>query len=407
MDSLAQRARLRRIVPGRFVLLLLAIEATDEFVFGAREAAWPKIRDDLDLTYLQVGVLLSVPLLIGNVIEPLLGILGDVWRRAWLIVAGGMVFAIASVLVSLSQEYWHLLVALIAFSPASGAFVSLSQASLMDHAPKRRERNMALWTTAGFLGVLGGTAAVGGSIATGGGWRYTFAAGGAMAAIAVLASLRFMGKLAGAPSNVRTGIRSRMAASVAGVVSDLRRGRVVRWMLLLEFADLMLDVLLGYLALYLVDVVHASPVQAAAGVGIWMVAGLAGNLTLIPILTRVSGITVLLVTAPAAAGLFAVMLLVPDLWPKMLVIGGLGALASGWYPILQARLYEELPGRSGSAITLGNIAGTLGSLLPLSIGAAAAAWGLDRAMWLMLAGPAAIVVGLWRADRAPRPARRV
>lgn len=403
---MARATRWRRAVPGRFVLLLLAIEAIDEFVFGAREAAWPKIRDDLDLTYLQVGVLLSVPLLVGNLIEPLLGILGDVWRRTWLIVAGGVVFAVSSVLVSVSSQYWHLLFAFIAFSPASGAFVSLAQASLMDHAPERRAPNMALWTAAGFLGVLAGTAAVGASIAAGASWRYTFAAGGVMALVALLASFRFAGQLGGAPSATGVGFRSAFASSIRGIAADIRKGRVLRWMFLLEFADLMLDVLLGYLALYLVDIVHASPAQAAAGVGVWMAAGLAGNLALVPVLARVSGITVLRVTAPAAGCLFALMLLAPDLWAKMAILAALGALKSGWYPILQARLYDELPGRSGSAIALGNLSGMLGGLLPLSIGVAATAWGLDRAMWLLLAAPAAILIGLWRVDRGTRPATR-
>ena len=43
------------------VIALLAIELLDEFVFGAREAAWPAIRDELDLSYVQIGLLLSVP----------------------------------------------------------------------------------------------------------------------------------------------------------------------------------------------------------------------------------------------------------------------------------------------------------------------------------------------------------
>jgi hypothetical protein len=48
------------------VLTLLAIELLDELVFGAREAAWPAIRADLDLSYAQIGLLLSVPMCVGN-----------------------------------------------------------------------------------------------------------------------------------------------------------------------------------------------------------------------------------------------------------------------------------------------------------------------------------------------------
>ncbi|HEX6606012.1 MAG TPA: MFS transporter, partial [Chloroflexia bacterium] len=73
------RRTLRRI--GLFSLTLLVVEFLDEFVFGAREAAWPLIRDDLGLSYAQVGVLLGLPNIVGNLVEPVLGILGDVWRR--------------------------------------------------------------------------------------------------------------------------------------------------------------------------------------------------------------------------------------------------------------------------------------------------------------------------------------
>jgi hypothetical protein len=50
----------------RFVFIFLVIEFLDEFVFGARESAWPLIRADPGLTYAQVGLLLGpVALLIG------------------------------------------------------------------------------------------------------------------------------------------------------------------------------------------------------------------------------------------------------------------------------------------------------------------------------------------------------
>ena len=56
-----------------FVLTLLAIEFLDEFIFGAREAACPLIRTDLDLIYAQGGVvLLSLPSLVGSLVEPVI-----------------------------------------------------------------------------------------------------------------------------------------------------------------------------------------------------------------------------------------------------------------------------------------------------------------------------------------------
>ena len=61
-------------------LIYLLIEFVDELVFGVGEAAWPFIRNDLHLTYTQIGLLLSLPGIIAAFIEPFIGILGDVWK---------------------------------------------------------------------------------------------------------------------------------------------------------------------------------------------------------------------------------------------------------------------------------------------------------------------------------------
>ena len=110
------------------VLTFLAIEFLDEFVGGALEAAWPLIRTDLELSYVEIGVLLSAPAIFAHLIEPAIGILGDVWNRRALVLGGGVVFGAALALVAVSPGFLFLLAAFALLHPASGAFVSLSQA---------------------------------------------------------------------------------------------------------------------------------------------------------------------------------------------------------------------------------------------------------------------------------------
>lgn len=142
--------------------IFLAIEFLDEFVDGVQGAAMPLIRDDLQLSYVQVGMLLAIPNIISNFLEPIFGILGDVGhRRRKLILGGGIAFALALLLIALSHNFPLLLVAFILFYPASGAFVSLSQASLMDIDSTRHEQNMARWALAGFRGKCCGTVGFG------------------------------------------------------------------------------------------------------------------------------------------------------------------------------------------------------------------------------------------------------
>jgi FSR family fosmidomycin resistance protein-like MFS transporter len=91
-----------------------------------------------------------------------------------LILGGGIAFAFALLLISLSHHFFWLLAAFVLFYPASGSFVSLSQATLMDIEPTRHEQNMARWTLAGSVGNVLGPLALAGAIALNQSWRVCF-----------------------------------------------------------------------------------------------------------------------------------------------------------------------------------------------------------------------------------------
>src|SRR5215207_7361237 len=241
--------------PSLFVLTLLAAEFLDEVVFGLREAAWPLIRDDLRLSYTQVGVVLSAPPVIGHVVEPLLGVLGDVWRRRALVLAGGVAFAAGTLLVGLSPSFALLLAASILSNPASGAFIGLSQATLMDAEPGRREQNMARWALAGSAGNSVGPAAVGACVWAGVSWRWGFVAAGALMLLSVAAAWRQPFETPSASGAERT--RTAVSEGLREALRALRRRAVLRWLVLLELGDFTYDILRGFLALYFVDVVGA------------------------------------------------------------------------------------------------------------------------------------------------------
>ena len=256
------------------------------------------IRTDLHLTYVQIGVLLSVPAIAGHLVEPALGILGDVWDRRALLLGGGVVLAASMVLIAASPTFVFLLAALAILSPATGAFVALSQASFMDTDPQRHEQNMVRWALAGSAGVLLGALVVGLSISLGGGWRGIFLVSAAATTLVLFSARRI--PLTGASGgrqhqsfwiNVKSGVAAAMKA--------VRSRSVLRWLVLLELSDLMLDGLHGYLALYFVDVAETSAAQAAVGVVIWTGFGLLGGLMLIPLLERIRGLTYLRVSAVA------------------------------------------------------------------------------------------------------------
>ena len=392
-----------RILPRvtTLMLVILVIEFLDEFVYGIREAGWPLIRDDLVLSYIQIGVLLTLPRMLGSMIEPPIGILGDVWNRKALILGGGAAVITALVLTSVSQSFMYLLLAFIIVSPAAGAFVGLSQATLMDSEPERHEQNMARWGLAGSVGVVLGAAVLGGAVLLHIGWRVLFGFSAVATALTMLVAKGM--PLSGASGTGQSGaIALDLKQGIFDALRTLKKLPVLRWLILLEFSDLMLDGLHGYLALYFVDVVGIEQARAAMGVAVWTGVGLVGDLLLIPLLERVRGLTYLRFSAAAELALYPAFLLVPGLWAKLVIVGMLGFSNAGWYSVLKGQLYSSMPGQSGTVMSVNNVSNLVGSVVPLVIGVAARSWGLDGAMWLLLAGPVALLVGIPR-DRKPEP----
>jgi len=343
------------------------------------------IRDDLSLSYTQIGLLLSVPSFVSLVVEPALGLASVAWRRRMLVLGGGACFALALAVAAAAPSFWMLLVAFSLLYPASGAFVSLSQAALMDLAPDRREQNMARWTLAGGVGVVLGPLALAGFALAELGWRGLFLG---LAVVATGLVLRFRRT----PEPTAPEERPRLLDALRAV----RRREVFRWLFLLELSDLLGDVLLAFLALYFVDAVGSSRATGGVAVAVWSTAGLAGAAAMIPLLRRVDGLRYLRVSAVMAIVLFVGFLLVPATDAKLLLVAGIAFVNAGWYPVLQARLYGAVEGASGLVLTVGALF-PLNAVLPLGIAALAQRWGIGAALWPLLAAPLALLLFLPRA----------
>jgi len=385
------------------VAVALAIEFVDELADGTKGAALPLIRADLGLSYAQVGLLISVPVLVGSLIELPLGLVaGQGKARHRLVLAGGAVVAGSLAAVAAAHSLAMLMVAFIAFFPASGAFVSLTQAALMDAAPTRHQQRMAAWNLAGSAGAVGGPLLLAGVLAVGGDWRTAYlvlaAAAGAALVVAFICS----------PSRGETGLRAESGeepeeerSSVRAALRALRQNGVARWVVLLEISDLLLDVLTGYIAIYLVDVAGLSPAEAAVGVAVRLGAGLAGDALFVIVARRVSGRAALRVSALTAVVLYPAFLFVPSLPAKLAILALLSLTTACWYPVIQTGLYSSLPGKSGIAVFLSSAAALVGAAGPIAVGFIAQQAGLTWALVVLGAAPAAVIAILPRGPRSP------
>jgi len=269
-----------------FNLPFLLIEFLDELVFGVNQAAWPLIRTDLRLSYLQIGLLLSVPGIVAAILEPLLGFSGcletppaDPGRgnllcpgmsthrpQHWLCLFAGRLLFFLSRLRRVREP-----IAGFAdgFRPgparASHGTLELSRVARVVLSP-------LLLSGLAFISF---------------GWRGIFIALAGLTCWCLCSSGSACQKRRRACSLCRA-FRSMVGpAERPGCTAS---GEALRWLILLPFSDLMLDVLLGFLALYFVDVARLTPGQAALGIAVWSGLGLLGDFLLIPLLEKVRGL---------------------------------------------------------------------------------------------------------------------
>jgi MFS transporter, FSR family, fosmidomycin resistance protein len=324
-------------------------------------------------------------------------------RRRLVILGGGIAFVFTLLAAASARSFAVLLAAFVAFYPASGAFVSLTQAEIMDAQPDRQAQVMARWDLAGAAGAVAGPLLLTAVLASGGGWRAGFLALAGISALIWLGALlrgrpQPDGRTAAAEAaEAEEAEQQPWTARFGEIGTALRDWGTLRWVLLIEVADLLVDVFTGFLALYLVDVAHLTPAFAALAIAVRLGAALAGDAALIVILERVSDLTVLRVSAAAAALLYPGFLLVPGMVPKLVVLAALSAATAPWYPVLQARLYGSLPGRSSVAVTLSSAAGLAGGLGPLAVGLVAEGFGLSWALAGLVLVPVAVLLVPGRA----------
>src|SRR5436190_23741807 len=87
------------------VMVLYAIELLDELIYGLLGATLPLLKEELALNYVQVGLLFTLPGLVGIALEPFIGILGDTHFRRVLVRGGIVATTFGLALVAFGQTY--------------------------------------------------------------------------------------------------------------------------------------------------------------------------------------------------------------------------------------------------------------------------------------------------------------
>ena len=151
-------------------LTLINMGLLDELISGFTFIGLPLLRNQLGLSYEQIGLIFSVAGCSSMLLDPLLFLLSDRSSKRWWILGGQLGLACAFILAGSAHAFIPLLAAFALMGPAGAAAVALSQAALIDSTPGDSARTMTRWTLLSSIGDFLSAFAVTTIVASGLGW---------------------------------------------------------------------------------------------------------------------------------------------------------------------------------------------------------------------------------------------
>ena len=380
------------------VWLAMGGRFTDELLGGLPDVLMPAIRRQFGLRLAQVGLLSLALNYVAAGVEPVSGLLIDVWRRRWLLAWGAAVIGLATIVLGLATGFTLLLLGFALYGLGAGPLAHTADVVLVESHPRAPDRIFARSTAIDTAGALAAPLAVAAALSMGWNWRWLLVGGGAASLVYAVALLRTSFPPPGGEAVAR-GERPSLRRNVREVLSSRR---ALGWLAFLLAHDLM-EAPLVLKTLWLAEVVGLDQ----AGVGLFrageLVIALLAVVWLERWLARTPGRRVVLISLATLFALYPAFLLTPGIWSRALLAVPLNFFASMLWPVARARSLVSVPGRPGAVTAVRSLA----ALLPLGLGAALLAeWlGLTAAMLVFtLAGLAAMTMlalrpGLWDGER--------
>ncbi|MEZ4658014.1 MAG: MFS transporter [Caldilineaceae bacterium] len=371
---------------------LFCLPLVDEMVGAIPVLALPLIRDELQISYVQVGLIETVVGLTSLLINPALEAASDHWPKPRLVLGGLLGMTLGFTLVSSSPTFGWLLLAFVVLGATNGAAVGLGGNILIDQDPQAAVATTTRWVFLSTIGDLLGPLLVAGTIALQGSWRL-LTGGGALLWL-IIGGLLSLQRITALPTprvahvdgqslwqSIRTNLRDGIATP-----------HLLRWLFLATLPSLLDEMFLGFAALFLTDKLGVTP----AFISLALLAPTLGGLLSLLWMERGGKDwepSRLLGVAAWVALIGVVGLVTAVHWalalPALFLVG-LGA--APWYTVAQAQALKALPGRSGTVGALQTVFAPIEIAAPLLIGFVAERWGIHVGVAMFLIAPIGVLL---------------
>ncbi len=374
------------------VMLAYGGRFSDELMSGLPDVLMPTIQQLLGLSLAQVALLRQTMLWVSQVIDPVHGLLLDVWDRKWLMGLGAVGIGLSILCMGLAPTFGLLLLAYALYGAAGGPLTHTGDVLVVEAYPTVPDRAYTRSVLFDTIGAALAPLLVALVFWLGLDWRWLLVSMGGSALVYAGLILRTgFPRSAHGQKEMDTPLWHTLMGNMREVLAN-RQAR--RWLIFL----FVLEVLETPFVLKTVWL--AQEVGMSQGVvGIYVAAEMGVGIVSLLVLDRWRARSdtghVLRVVTVAVALLFPLWLFVPGVISRFLLMVPLTFFFAMFWPISKARALTSAPGRAGAVTAVSSLFGFLP--LPILFGLLAQAIGLSTAM-LALFLPAAGVMGwlVWR-----------
>lgn len=262
-----------------FALALLCV--TYFLQQGTRQifrATLPQIKVDFGATDVQLGMIATAFMVVYGVVVPFAGVLADLFRRKWMIVAGVLLFSLGTFVAGFSGGVWTLLALYGIMAAVGQCFFPSSATSLIAQLhPQTRATALSIFQSALYVGVVGCSVVSGWLAGLGTGeWRKAFWIFGAIGLVWLVLLVVF---LRDTPPPVKAGAQAEKASAKEAILAMLRKPSAI--LLTLGFGMSMYgsNGFLTWMKVFMEEDLHLTSMGAAFHAVFWFYLGALAGIT--------------------------------------------------------------------------------------------------------------------------------
>lgn len=360
----------------------------DELMGGLPDVLMPTIQSQLGLSLTQVALLRQVLDYVAAGVEPVSGVLIDLWQRKWLMGLGAACLGLAIITMGLAPTFAVLVLGYALYGLGTGPLAHTGDVVVVEAYPDAPDRAFARSTLIDTTGALLAPLLVTLFFWQGWPWRWLLVGIGLLGFGYAMIILR-----SGLPAPLRTGREEHggMVTNLRQNLRDVLSNRAARkWLLLLLLFKVMeLPFILK--TVWLAQVVGMNQ----ALIGIYVVGEMAVGIVSLVVLDqwrrRSSVERILRLITPLVALIHPLWLWTPGIWPRFLLMVPLTFFLAMFWPLLKGSSLASVPGRAGSVSAINSLFGWLP--LALLFGLLADSAGMTTAMFVVHLG-ASLLIGM-------------